>query len=91
MVDTYNREQISELVVGILRELHFRQDISEESRYGEDLVIDEGVNKLYYYAIVLHLQKSGLILNNFSVEDCERAETVTDIIDAVWSDIKDRT
>ena len=89
MTGKYNREQISELIVGILRELHFRQDIHEGSRYGEDLVVDESVKKLYYYAIALHLEKLGCLLVDFSPNDCEKAESVKDIVDAVWNDIKD--
>ena len=89
MTGKYTREQISGLILDILRGLHFRQDITEESRYGVDLLVDEGVKTLTYYPIVMHLQKLGCILVDFNSMDCEKAESVKDIVDAVWNDLKD--
>jgi hypothetical protein len=83
MAGKYTREQISDLVVRLLRELHFRQDITEDSHYGEDILADAGVKKLTYYAVVMRVQQLGGVLIDFNAADCDNAESVRDIVEAV--------
>lgn len=81
------REEVSEQVLTVLRGLHFDIYIDEESQYGVDIQLDETAKSLYYYAIRLSLEKLGYKFFSFSPEDCQKAERVQDIIDAVWRDI----
>jgi hypothetical protein len=84
----YKREQVAKLIVGILQKLHFNPEITEESKYGVNIIIDDKVKGLCYYAIVIHLEELGYLTTNFSLEDCTQAESVWDIVNAVWNDVK---
>lgn len=81
------RDEVSELVLDVLRGLHFDREVNEESQFGVDILLDEKARRLYYYALRIHLEKLGYVFCNFSVEDCEKAESVKDIVDAVWRDL----
>lgn len=81
------REEVSDLVLTVLRGLHFDIYIDEESQFEVDVVLDEKARSLYYYAIRIHLEKLGYEFFSFSPEDCQKAERVQDIINAVWRDL----
>lgn len=81
------REEISDLVLTVLRGLHFDTYVDGGSEFGVDILLDRGARSLYYYAIRMQLEKLGYEFFDFSPEDCQKAERVQDIIDAVWRDL----
>jgi hypothetical protein len=83
-----SQEQVSEVVVDLFRGLHQNESLDENSRFEVDIFLDKNVKKLYYYAIRLELERMGYILVEFSPEDCVRAETIRDIVQAVWAELQ---
>jgi hypothetical protein len=88
MVNKFTREQVSKDLLRILRELHLNAEISEESQYGVDIIIEDEVKALQYYAIRIQLEKLGYLIVDFSLEDCVKAENVRDTVEAIWNDVK---
>lgn len=80
------REDISKLVLDATRRLHFNPSITEESRYGIDLVQDNKLKDLYYYALRIELENLGFVFRDFSPEDCVKANSIKDVVDAIWED-----
>ncbi|HEX6190596.1 MAG TPA: hypothetical protein VFZ40_21270 [Pyrinomonadaceae bacterium] len=81
-----NREEIAAAVVEVIQGWHFDIQITENTDFAIDIPIDKATKGLYYYAIKISLEKLGYSFCDFSPKDCEDAETVKDIVDAVWDD-----
>jgi hypothetical protein len=88
MMTRIYQEQVSNLVVDIFRRLHRNDTLTEDSQFGTDILLDENVKQLYYYAIRLELERMGYIIVDFSPEDCVRAETIHDIVEAVSAELQ---
>jgi hypothetical protein len=82
-----HRQDVSDAVLAVIQSWHFDTPITEEMQFGVDLPLDKKAKGLYYYAIRLSLEKLGYVFCDFKAEDCEGAETIGDIIDAVWDDV----
>ena len=86
MACSYTKTEVSEIVVEVINKLEHREDISEESEFGSDIMADEFARELYFSPIKTNVEKEGCSLNNFSTSDCAQAKKVQDIVDAVWKD-----
>lgn len=84
-----SQEQVSDLVVDLFRGVHLNDTLTEDSRFGRDILLDENLKKLYYYAIRLELERMGYILVDFSPEDCMRAESIHDIVESIWAELQE--
>lgn len=90
MEKTLDRRDISDVLVKFIQGFHVGDlaiPISEETAFGVDIPNDKGLKEVYYYGIRVRLEELGYEFFNFSLKDCEEAETIGDIIDAVWSDV----
>jgi len=80
------RKDVAGIVLEVIQGWHFDTRITEDTDFIVDIPIDNRAKGLYYYALKIHLEKLGYPLSDFSVQDCENAETIKDMIDAVWDD-----
>lgn len=87
MGKTLERKDISDLVLKVIQGWHFDSEITEDTDFSIDIPIDPGAKSLYYYPIRLKLEELGYEFFSFSPKDCEEAETIGDIVDAVWEDL----
>ena len=86
---TLKREDVSEIVVDILRNLHNDPSITEFSRFGIELMVDPFARAtLYPPPITASIKQEGCILKTFGPTDCQKAQDVEDIVTAVWNDVK---
>jgi hypothetical protein len=87
MAKTLERKDVSGLVLKIVQGWHFDTEVTEDTDFSIDIPIDSKVKGLYYYAIRINFEKLGYQFCDFSPADCEAAETIGDIVDAVWADL----
>lgn len=89
MACNYTRKDVSRLVLEVLRHIHDRPSIVEATVFGpQGINADAAFRRTYFFPIKMSVEKVDCILRNFSPADCENAETVGDIVDAVWDDLK---
>lgn len=81
---------MSAIVVDVLRRIHRDETITEHSVFGEDIVVDEYLKRLYYYPIKVSVETIECRLTVFGPDACERARKVKSIVDAVWADLRPR-
>ena len=87
---SYSRDDVSGIVVDVLRQLHDDETITEESVFSRDIKVDDFAKRLYYFPIKMSVEKIDCMLKEFSPDDCERARKVKSIVDAVWKDVRAR-
>lgn len=84
----YTRKQVSGLVIGVIQNIQHDNTITEASVFGpQGINNDPQFRSGYYDPIKLAVETSECRLTNFSPSDCANAETVGDIVDAVWADL----
>jgi hypothetical protein len=89
MACNYTRQEISEIVVGVISDIENDATITEESEFSpQDINNDATFRSGYYDPIRMSVEKDGCLLTKFSPADCEKASSVGDIVNAVWKDVK---
>jgi hypothetical protein len=89
MACNYTRKDVSRLVLEVLRHIHDRPTIVEATVFGpQGINADPTFRRTYFFPIKMSVEKVDCILKSFSPSDCENANSVADIVDAVWDDLK---
>jgi len=87
MACNYTRKQASRLVLEVIRKIQHDNTITEATEFGpQGINNDPQFRSGYYDPIKLAVETNECRLNKFSPSDCANAETVADIVDAVWAD-----
>lgn len=83
------RNDVSNIVLGILRRIHRDNTITEFSRFGIELLVDPFARAtLYPRPITEEIKEEGCFLRVFGPSECQRAQDVEDIVTAAWNDVK---
>jgi hypothetical protein len=89
LASTLNRNDVSNILLGVLRGIHQDQSITEFSRFGIELMVDPFARATLYPApITEEIKKRGCFFKIFGPSDCQRAQDVEDIVTAAWNDVK---
>lgn len=89
MACTLTRDDVSDIVLGVLREIHNNPSITEFSRFGIELVVSPTARAtLYPGPITERIHERGCFLTSFGPLDCQKAQDVEDIVTAAWNDVK---
>jgi hypothetical protein len=79
------RNDVSNIVLGILRRIHRDNTITEFSRFAIELMVDPFARAtLYPRPITEEIKQEGGFLRVFGPSECQRAQDVEDIVTAVW-------
>jgi hypothetical protein len=82
------RSDVSSLVLEVIRKRENDPNISEGTRFWEDLRIDAKARRGYFRPIKTKVEAAGCTLSKVSPQDFENAKNVKEIVDAVWKDVK---
>lgn len=82
------RSDVSSLVLEVIRKRENDPNISEGTRFWEDLRIDAKARRGYFRPIKTKVEAAGCTLSKASPQDFENAKNVKEIVDAVWKDVK---
>lgn len=89
---TYTRQDIADIVLGVIRSIQDDKTIVENSVFGEDIIVDKFAKRLYAFPIKMSVDRfPDCILKKFGPNDCEKAKKVKDIVEAVWKEFKPKT
>lgn len=92
MACSHTRGDVSRLVLEVLSGIHEDQVVVEASEFGpQGINADAEFRSTYFSPIRAAVETDDCRLKKFSPADCEQAETVRDIVDAVWKDFKPTT
>ena len=88
MACSLTRRDVSGLVLDTIRRIHRDPSIVEATVFGpQGLNVDAMFRSTYFFPIKMTVERVDCILRQFSPADCENAETVRDIVDAVFDDL----
>ena len=91
-MSSLSRRDVSRIVLGVLRHIHENPTIVEASVFGsQGINADATFRTSYFKPIRDGVTAGGCAIRTFSTADCERAETVADIVDAVFADLNSQT
>ena len=89
MACSYKRKDVSGIVLEVLSHIHDDNTITEQRVFGpQGLNVDAMFKRTYFFPIKMSVEKVDCLLRTFSPSDCEKADRVKDIVDAVWNDLK---
>lgn len=78
------RDQVSIVVLGAVRHKRGLPDITEASRWLQDLQVDEYARRTYYLPTMVALEQCGCEVGGVTRDDFQGAETVGDVVSAIW-------
>jgi hypothetical protein len=85
---SHTRKDVSRIVLEVIRHIHQDQSIVEASVFGpQGINADAMFRSTYFFPIKVSVEKIDCVLRKFSPADCENAESVGDIVDAVFDDL----
>jgi hypothetical protein len=85
----HTRQDVSDIVVGVIRGIEEDRTITENSVFGTDIIVDKKYKRLYAFPIKRSVEIYPLcMLKKFGPDQCEKAKKVGDIVDAVWKEFK---
>jgi hypothetical protein len=88
MACTLTRKQVSILVLQVIGQIQHDDSITEATEFGPQGINNDAQFRTGYAGpIKLAVESPQCRLTNFSASDCANAETVGDIVDAVWADL----
>jgi hypothetical protein len=82
------RSDVSNLVLEVIRKKENGPNISESTRFWEDLRVDPEARRGYFRPIKTKVEAAGCTLSKVSPQDFEDAKNVKEIVEAVWADVK---
>lgn len=82
------RPDVSNLVLEVIRNMENNQNISESTRFWEDLGVDPKARRGYFRPIKTKVEAAGCTLSKVGPQDFENAKDVKEIVDLVWADVK---
>lgn len=82
------RSDVSKLVLKVIRKMENDPNISEGTRFWEDLRVDPEARRGYFRPIKTKVKAAGCTLSKVRPQDFEDAKDVKEIVDIVWADIK---
>lgn len=92
MACSHTRKDVSRIVLEVLRHIHHDPTIVESSEFGsQGINADPTFRSTYFFPIKMSVETVECLIKKFSPADCEQAERVSDIVDAVWNDFKPST
>jgi len=83
------RSEVSTLVLKVIREKENEPNVTESTRFWEDLRVDRQARRGYFRPVKTRLVAASCTLRKVTPDDFERAKDVKAVVDAVWEDIKD--
>jgi hypothetical protein len=83
------RLDVSRIVLRVIRDIQDDQTIVEASVFGSQGINNDPKFRTTYFGPIRNavLNANGCATKTFSSADCARAETVADIVDAVFDDL----
>lgn len=82
------RSDVSKLVLKVIRNTENDQNISESTRFWDDLRVDPIARRGYFGPIKTKVESEGCTLSKVNPQDFENANDVKEIVEAVWADVK---
>jgi hypothetical protein len=76
-------------VLEVIRNKEKQPNISESTRFWDDLRVDRQARRGYFRPIKIEVAAAGCALNKVNPQDFEDAKDVKTIVDAVWADVKE--
>jgi hypothetical protein len=83
---SYSREQVSRIVVTAIQATLGNTQITEQSRF-HDFAADSAQRRLLFFQIKKSVDGPGCTLNSLTPDSVAGAETVKEIVDAVYADL----
>jgi hypothetical protein len=83
------RSDVSKLVLAVIRKIENDPNISENTRFWEDLRVDHEARRSYFRPIQTKVKAAGCNLSKVSPQDFEDAMDVKRIVDVVWAGVKE--
>ncbi len=90
MACTATRQDVSDIVLEVIRAFHGDDTIVEATVFGRDVVVDKLTRRGYAALIeeLLSQRFPDCVPGSFGPDDCASAGKVKDIVDALWNDVK---
>jgi hypothetical protein len=84
------RRDVSRIVLGVIRHIQNDQTIVEASVFGSQGINADPTFRTTYFGPIRKavLAANGCATQRFSSADCSRAESVAEIVDAVFDDLQ---
>ena len=84
-----SRKDVSRIVLGVIRRIHGNPSIVEANGFGAQGINADAQFRTGYFADIRDgvAARLGCSTRTFSPGDCENAETVADIVNAVFDDL----
>ena len=90
MACTITRQDVSNLVLEVIRAIQNDKTIVENTVFGQDIIVDRLARRNYASPIVKLIGQRfpECVLTRFGPDDCANANKVKDIVDAVSNELK---
>jgi hypothetical protein len=84
------RQDVSNVVLHVIRAVHRDESIVEASAFGQDIIVDNLARRNYAMAIINTLGERfpGCAVSRFGPDACAQATRVRDIVDNLWNEIR---
>ena len=86
------RQDVSNVVIGVIRAVQRDNTIIEATTFGQDIIVDTLARRNYASPIIITLGQRfpGCVLSRFGPDDCVSASRVKDIVDNIWNELRPR-
>ena len=88
MASVLDRDDVSNIVVGVVRDMEQDPSVTEPTRFEEDLRVDDAAKRGYFPPVHRQITEAGGKLTSTKAADFENADTVGEIVDTVWQDVQ---
>lgn len=89
MACSYTRDEVSAIILEVFNSQFGTDDITEDTELGDNgLGADDTAKGFFFFPIKMSVEKVNCTFKQFSADACRNAETVGDIIDAAFNDLR---
>ena len=84
------RQDVSDVVVDVIRSIQRNPTIGEATAFGQDIIVTSLARRNYAGPIINTLDERfpGTVVTRFSPDVCAQANRVRDIVDSLWDELQ---
>lgn len=84
------RKEVADVVVRAIREIEKNENITEETRFWDDLGVDQETRRGYFRPIRKQLDDNDCVVSGLAAGDLEKCVAVKDVVDKFSKSLRPR-